>query len=277
MGHSPHRRRLIINADDFGLARSINQAVVCAHGEGVLTSASLMVNGGASDEAVEFARQNPKLGVGLHLTLVCGRSARPAREIPGLVNQQGQFSNNAIVAGLNYFTRRELLGQLRSEITAQFEKFHSTGLPLDHVNGHLNMHLHPVVFGVILENVKRFAIRHVRLTRDPFWLNARLARGQWCYRAAHGLIFWLMSCWARPRLRQSGIGHTDWVFGLLQNARVNEEFVLKLLPRLPVGDSELYSHPSLDEFRHEFDALVSSRVRTAFEREKIELIRYQDL
>src|SRR5947208_8992213 len=63
MGRPKAVRRLIVNADDFGRSHSINQAVVRAHREGILTTASLMVNGGAADEAIELARQNPQLGV----------------------------------------------------------------------------------------------------------------------------------------------------------------------------------------------------------------------
>jgi hypothetical protein len=74
-----------------------------------------------------------------------------------------------------------------------------------------------------------------------------------------------------------GWGHTDRVFGLLQNGRVDEAYVTGLVDRLPPGDSELYSHPSLDEFRHEFEALVSPRVRLVVRRQGIQLIRYQDL
>ena len=78
-------------------------------------------------------------------------------------------------------------------------------------------------------------------------------------------------------MQQRGIRHAQITFGLLQNARVDEEYILKLLPELPPGDSELYSHPSLDEFKHEFDALVSPRVKERVEKLGIELIRYQDL
>ena len=78
-------------------------------------------------------------------------------------------------------------------------------------------------------------------------------------------------------MQQRGIRHAQITFGLLQNARVDEEYILKLLPELPPGDSELYSHPSLDEFKHEFDALVSPRVKELIEKLGIELIRYQDL
>ncbi len=78
-------------------------------------------------------------------------------------------------------------------------------------------------------------------------------------------------------MRRRGIRHAQITFGLLQNARVDEEYILKLLPELPPGDSELYSHPSLDEFKHEFDALVSPRVKELVKKLGIELIRYQDL
>ena len=88
---NPAPRRLIVNADDFGRSASINQAVIRAHREGILTTASLMVNEPACEEAVALARENPTLGVGLHLTLLCGHSALPPEQIPGLVNAQGRI------------------------------------------------------------------------------------------------------------------------------------------------------------------------------------------
>ena len=270
-------RRLIVNADDFGRSQSINKAVIRAHREGILTSASLMVNEPACDEAVALARENPRLGVGLHLTLLMGRAALPPREIPGLVNERGEFSDDPVKVGFRYFFRRGLRDQLRREIHAQFERFRATGLPLDHVNGHLHLHLHPVVFGILCEDADRLGIRHMRLTREPFGLDARLAAGRRLYRSAHALIYSCLSRYARPAFRKKNIRHTRRIFGLLQNDRVDETYVLKLLPALPAGDSELYSHPSLDKFKHEFDALVSPQVREKVRQLGIELIRYQDL
>jgi hopanoid biosynthesis associated protein HpnK len=270
-------RRLIVNADDFGRSPAINAAVLAAHREGILTTASLMVNEPAAAEAVGLARANPRLGVGLHLALVGGRAALPPREIPGLATADGQFSTHAVRAGLKYFFRPTLRGELTREIAAQLSAFGRTGLPLDHVNGHLNLHLHPVVFRILLAGAANGGLRGLRLTRDPFWLNAALAGGAWSYRISHAVIFGLLSVWARPQLRRAGIRHTGRVFGLLQNARVDEAFIEALLPRLPAGDSELYSHPSLTEFRAEFEALVSPRIRALVGREHIQLLRYQDL
>ena len=271
------KRRLIVNADDFGRSRSINEAVIRAHREGILTTASLMVNESSCAEAVAMAKENPRLGAGLHLTLLMGHSALPPGEIPGLVNSQGEFSNDPVGVGMRYFFRRELKEQLRKEIHAQFARFRATGLTLDHVNGHLHMHLHPVVFGILMEDAEKLGIERMRLTRDPFWTDVPLARGQRLYRASHALIYFVLSGCARGRLAKRRIRHTKRVFGLLQNARVDEGYISKLLPVLPPGDSELYSHPSLDEFKHEFDGLVSARVKEQVKRLGIELIRYQDL
>ena len=100
---APSRRRLIVNADDFGRSSSINQAVIRAHREGILTTTSLMVNEAACAEAVALAAENPRLGVGLHLTFLCGHSALPPDKIPGLVNSSGEFSNSPANTGMRYF------------------------------------------------------------------------------------------------------------------------------------------------------------------------------
>ena len=270
-------RRLIVNADDFGRSRSINEAVIRAHREGILTTASLMVNETSCSEAVASAKQHPSLGVGLHLTLLMGHSAMPPGEIPGLVNERGEFLNDPVKVGFRYFFRRELREPLRREIHAQFARFRATGLPLDHVNGHLHLHLHPTVFSILMEDAGTLGIERMRLTRDPFWTDLPLASGHRFYRAMHALIYFILSGRARARFAQKRIRHTQRVFGLLQNARVDEDYILKLLPVLPAGESELYSHPSLDNFKHEFDALISPRVKEQVKKLGIGLIRYQDL
>lgn len=176
-----------------------------------------------------------------------------------------------------YFFKGGLREQLRAEIHAQFEKFHATGLTLDHVNGHLHLHLHPVVFKILMEDADTLRIRHLRLTRDCLARSRRMAQGRLFYRVSHAAIYDWLSNRAREPLRQRGIRHAQITFGLLQDSHVDEKYVLKVLPELPAGDSELYSHPSLDKFKHEFDALVSRRVKEQVEQLGIQLIRYQDL
>ena len=270
-------RRLVVTADDFGRSASINQAVVRAHREGILTSASLMVNGDSFEEAVDLAKDNPNLGVGLHLTLMCGRPTLTAAEIPGLLARHDAFRDDPVRAGLGFFFRRGLTPQIQGEIAAQIRKFRQTGLTLDHVDGHLNVHLHPTVFRLLMEHAREGGFRTIRLTHESLRLSRRMTRGRWVYRLSHAAVFGLLSEHARPILLRKGIRHTDAVFGLLQNGCINEDYLSKLIPALPPGDSELYAHPSLDEFKHELDALVSPKVRRLVDEHRIKLIRYCDL
>jgi len=277
MGSAKPRRRLIVNADDFGLSSSTNQAIIRAHREGILTSASLMVNGGALEEAVALAKENPKLGVGLHLTLCCGRATLPPSQIPTLVDVDGAFANSAISAGLRYFFLPGAKLELQREIPAQFDKFAQTGLKLDHVNGHLHFHLHPTVFSVLRKELRARRVRAVRLTYDPLRIDWPLGRGRWLYRLSHAIIFGWLSGRARSFLASDGIAHTAFVFGLLEDGRISADYLLGLARALPAGDSELYSHPCLGEFKHEYDALVSPQVKREFLKHGVQLIRYQDL
>jgi hopanoid biosynthesis associated protein HpnK len=274
---SANRRRLIVNADDFGRSSSINQAVIGAHQNGILTTASLMVNGEAAAEAVALAKENPRLGVGLHLSLCCGKSALPHAQIPLLVDAQNNFTDNPVSAGMQYFFQTAARFHLEQEIEAQFQLFHRTGLPLDHVNGHLHFHLHPAVYKLLLPALKKWKVQAMRVTCEPWEQNFLAEKGRWLYRISHAIIFSLLSRRSRPALRAMGIASTDFVFGLLQNSLVDAEYLLRLLPELPAGSSEIYSHPSLDEFRNEYTALVDPRVNAMVRARGIKLIRYQDL
>jgi hopanoid biosynthesis associated protein HpnK len=270
-------RRLVVTADDFGRSKAINEAVIRAHREGILTTASLMVTGEAAGEAVELARRHPGLGVGLHLTLVCGRSLLSAAALPGLVDRHCQFDENPVRAGFRYYWLRRLRPLLRAEVLAQFDAFRRTGLELDHVDGHLHMHLHPTVFGILCAEAAGLGVLRLRVTRDPLWLNLRLASGRAGYRLLHAAVFGWLSWRALPECDRHGWRHTRRVFGLLQDGRMDEAYLSGLLARLPAGDSELYSHPSAAEFRHELEALVSSRVKGVVGERGIQLIRYKDL
>lgn len=276
MGWDEARRRLIVTADDFGESRSVNEAVIRAHREGILTCASLIVGGEAFEEAVELARAHPKLGVGLHLTVCCGRPVLPASHVPDLVNEEGRFSDCPLEAGLKYFFNRAARRQLEKEIEAQFEKFEATGLALDHLNGHLHFHLHPTVFGIIQRVWRRFHVRALRLVREPWELNFLRESGRWGYRISHAAVFGWLSGRAVAELKRSDVTFVEQVFGLLENGRMNEDYLLGLLEQLPDGVSEVYFHPSVEK-RTELEALTSERVAAAVRKKGVELIRYQDL
>jgi len=279
-GSGARRRRpirLIVNADDFGRSSGANRAIERAYKEGILTSASLMVNEHGAEGAAEIARRNPQLAVGLHLVLVCGRSALKPSEIIGVVNQRFEFENSALRAGMKYYFNTDMRKYLQHEIDAQFREYRTLGLALDHVNGHLNFHMHPTVFDIFRKHYHDWGVTAMRLTRDPFMMNFRLAWGRYLYRASHAFIFNRLSAQAEPALNRRGIRHTKAVFGMLQNDRITEKYILRLLDNLWPGDFELYCHPDEDAHAHETEALCSPRVRDKIEELGIELVTYSDL
>lgn len=270
-------RRLIVNADDFGRSAGVNHAVIQAHREGILTTASLMVNEPGLAEAVAAARAHPRLGVGLHLTLLDGHSALSPRQIPGLVNGEGQFDTDPARAGWRYFFSPALRAQLRAEVTAQFEKFRATGLPLDHVDSHHHLHMHPVIMTFLLARAGTLGITHLRLTREPFGVHRRTGAAFSWQRASHALAHGLLAWRARPGFQRRSIRYPAAVFGLLNSGGMDEDYLARLLPVLPAGASEIYSHPSLEQGSHELRALISPRIKALVKRLGVQLIRYQDL
>ena len=282
-------RKLIVTGDDFGLAVPVNEAIEEAHRRGVLTTASLMVGAGAAADAVERTRRLPTLQVGLHLVLVEGRPVLPPREIPGLVDGQGELSPRLVGASLNFFFRPGVRRQLEAEIRAQFEAFAKTGLPLDHVNAHNHMHLHPTVLGLILKVGRDYGLNAVRMPYEPFLVSWHAARRAllkrlvtWCC-----LLPWLAL--VKLRLRRANIRSNDRVFGLYDSGHLHSELLVRLLQQLPPGVTEIYCHPAtrrcaelehtMPDYQHEqeFEALISPAVREAIRACGIQRIAFGEL
>src|SRR5262249_22324014 len=120
-----------------------------------------------SADAVSRARRLPGLRVGLHLVLVDGSPALPREEISGLLRGNGGFDRNMVRAGFRFFFLPAIRSQLGREIRAQFEAFRATGLPLDHVNAHKHMHLHPTIADLIIEIGRDFGMKAVRVPSEP--------------------------------------------------------------------------------------------------------------
>lgn len=237
-------RRVIFNADDFGLDVAVNEAVESAHRDGVLTTASLMVAAPAAEDAVARARELPRLGVGLHLTLVDGAPLLPVEQVPDLVDKQGRFAADLWLRGVRYFFLPQVRKQLAAEIRAQFAAFAATGLELDHANAHKHLHLHPTVLTLMLDIGEEFGLRAVRLPWEP--LGAARCGG------AQGLAPALWSFFLRPwlarmrrQLDRRRISHNDLLYGLDATGHMDEARLLRMLGCLRATEvTEIYFHPA---------------------------------
>lgn len=276
--------QVIFNADDFGATTEINQAVLLAHQRGVLTSASLMVNGEAIQEAVDIARRTPTLAVGLHLVLVDGHASLAPKTVPHLVDWAGNFSNDALRAGVSYFFSTAARRELAQEIAAQFEYFAATGLPLDHVNGHLHMHMHPAVFPLVLQQAIIYHAAGLRLPRDELMISLSYSRGGFLNKILWAVEFGLLNGWAASRLADLPLAVTDRVFGLMESGRMSEPYVCRVLDHLAGAATEIYFHPSLARQsqrlgpgRGDFETLTASGIKQIIARRNLQLSSYMTL
>jgi len=266
-------KQLIINADDFGLSSGVNRAVIRGWREGILTSASLMVGAPAFAEAVEFARENPGLQVGLHLTLVQGRSVVAHRGFPCLTDREGYFPADPVMAGMRMFFLRPLQRQIQAEIEGQIVRFLDSGLPLSHIDGHLNMQMHPTVFAILCRLMPKYGIETFRLTRERLGTELAISPARFLGKAVHACIFSMLARQCRTGLELRRLNHAAEVKGLLNSGEMTEEYLLATLERLQDGLTEIYFHPAdlpeaepagtVPGYLHEEElaALLSSKVR----------------
>jgi chitin disaccharide deacetylase len=267
-------KRLIVNADDFGIAAEVNEAVERANRDGVLRSASLMVGAAAADDAIARAHRLPELAVGLHVTLVNGRPVLPPERVPDLVDERGEFLTDLVQAGFRFFFRPGVRAQLAAEIRAQFERFAKSGLALDHADAQSHMHVHPTVFRLVVKIGREYGLRAVRIPREP-WGGTRT------------IAPWLALM--RARAGAAGIVCNDYAFGVNEAGALTEERVMRILAELPDGVTEVFFHPAISAFAGadrgteayawagELAALTSPRVRDAIARYAIVSTTYGEL
>jgi hopanoid biosynthesis associated protein HpnK len=266
--------------------------VIRAHREGILTSASLMIAGPAADEAIELARENPTLAIGLHLVVVDGPAALPTARIPHLVDADGRFPNQPVRLGLRYAFSKIARRELRDEIAAQFERFAATGFPLSHVDGHQHMHMHPTVWDLMLPLAEQFGAGRIRIVDDDLRLALRYDRRRWMAKVFSAAIFAGLAHRCRRRtgggafinMREpsgSAAGRANCkvanpvpitrTYGFFQSGNMTEPYV-QLVLKCSQGSAEIYFHPTegprLDELGPnpgDLETLLSPAVRSAIE------------
>lgn len=280
-------RRLIVNADDFGLHAAVNQGIQAAHTDGIVSSASLMAGGAAFDEAVQIARECPRLGVGVHLTLVGARPVLSAAEVPSLVDETGAFFGSYPL-----FIKRFLCGKIRlteveRELAAQIEQVRLAGIQPSHLDSHQHLHVLPGIGGIVLDLARRFSIRAIRVPAEsvtfvgatPFTLGRMVGRG--------GLT--MLANLFCQHAAAAGIRTTDHFFGMLAGGQLTEAALLAILQQLPAGDTEVMTHPGFadeslaDTYRwgYQWDAerqaLAAPAVRALLAERQIRLISFREL
>ncbi len=274
-------RYIVVVADDFGRSASVNKAVAMACDTGILTAASLMAGGDAFEEAIELAEKYPGLSVGLHVMLSDGCPVLSPADIPDLVNDNGLFDENPMRAGIAYWrSRSKAASQIEAEVKAQFNKLEDTGIRPTHVDCHHHLHMHPLLFAVIAQEAARRDVAWIRVPLEPWSLVLGLHSPILDMKTFFmRLVFGLIAIRNLRVAREFGLRVASNVYGLSGTGRMNEEYLLALLPYVKGMVSEVYLHPDLDSSpgREEMKAATSERVLDRLKSFGLRLVGFREL
>jgi predicted glycoside hydrolase/deacetylase ChbG (UPF0249 family) len=248
------RKRLIVNADDFGFTPDVNRGIVDAHRGGILTATTLMANGAAFDDAVRLARDTPSLDVGCHLVLISGRSLLPPyAPLPASVPEL-----------LRALAARRI--RVYDELAAQVRKILAAGIRPTHLDTHKHTHLAPPVLDAVARVAAEFDILWVRRPFEIPMLRGRFHRV----------------------LARHGCRTTNHFAGFRMTGKFRAPQLVQLIRELPEGLTEFMCHPGYcgDDLRHartrlkesrerELEALLDSGVRAALADAGVELVNYR--
>jgi len=285
-------RRLIVNADDFGLTPGVNRGIAEAHAQGIVTSTTLMANASAFEDAIQLAAASPRLSVGCHLVLVDGSPVLDAGQIPTLTNgkRKGEFEENVISFAIRAWRRRINADQIEAEATAQIRKLQNAGIRVSHIDTHKHVHIFPQVLHPLLRAAQACGVRAIR---NPF---GRIAFSHIAARPRlwkrYGQIGMLNSLAAKFRrtVAKAGMTTTDGSLGVVVTGALDGRLLRLILEDLPEGTWELVCHPGYNDAalqsvrtrlrgsrEVELGLLTSAETRESLARGGVQLASYCDL
>jgi predicted glycoside hydrolase/deacetylase ChbG (UPF0249 family) len=308
-------RRLIVNADDFGLTAGVNRGILEAHAGGVVSSATLMANGAAFADAVTAARSTPNLSVGCHVVLVDGTPVSPPGALDTLLAIRSAEPEK-FYSSLSAFAARAMLGgfdrdQLVAEVTAQIRKIQAAGLEVTHLDSHKHAHIFPEILAALLRAARICGVRAIRNPIVPInAIPARQFKGKPRLWKRYGQVRMLhsFSRQFRERTKRAGLLTPDGVVGIIETGSLGTRddskdassgdstvggsdscLLRQTLACLPEGTWEFVCHPGysdadlratgtrlVDSRDEERRLLTSPKLRQFLEEQKIRVIGYRE-
>ena len=256
-----------MNADDLGWTTGVNRGIVEAHRRGLVTSTSFLANGPAFSDGVFHARNNPDLGVGVHLNLSDGPPTAPPAAVKGLLNNAGSFEGGPESLLLRLASRGVRSEEVELEWDAQIQKVRDAGIYPTHLDGHKHVHMLPGLFEAALRLAKKHGIGAIRVSHEDSKLRAMLSSGKdqkirvVLKQGVQARGLKLLAHYAKELAQRAGIATTDYFCGIAQTGVLMREGVERLLEILPDGYTELMCHPGYadEELRKSNTRLQESR------------------
>jgi chitin disaccharide deacetylase len=275
---------VIVHADDFGLSEKVNEGILRAHVNGILTSTSIIAGGRAFDHAVDLIKANPSLDLGIHLTLIEERPLLPPEDVPSLLLNNGHFYPHAKNFFKSYILNKISLAEIRREFNAQFEKVSDFGLSISHIDSHQHIHILPKIFEITYELAEKYRVKQIRIPNEKFRF--------YMFKDISSYPRLLQSMLLKAILRFVNNDLKDSppeFFGFFYGGKLNRKNLKNIIDVLPDGGvSEIMCHPGLDDTRShylhwdynwndELEALTDETIHSLINRKGILLTSYREI
>lgn len=276
-------RNLIVHADDGGLCRSVNRAIIDSLNAGIVTSTSLMAPTPYFEEIANQLSQLPDVDVGVHVTLNCmyekspWKPVAPPDAVPGLVNADGFFHET-----VNDFAAQATPEDVKTEIKAQIERFYELGLKPSHIDTHQGtVFLNLEFMQIYIELANEYNLIPMLLKPNDFTQKLIQARG---------LSLKLDDL---KKLTKLDLPFLDFLFMAdihgKDTFKEHQKTYQHIIQHLPAGLSQIIIHPGYDDDElkaltifsynreHDLTVFTSDETKTLIEQENIRLINWGDL
>lgn len=281
------KKRLIVNADDFGLCEGVNKAVERSHKEGILTSATIMAGFDSTQRAIEMAKGVPKLGVGVHLNLTEGKAVCQNEDTKYLLDDDGGFKYSAGKVAIKSLLCGKTRKAIETELTAQVQSLLDMGLKPTHLDSHKHVHTFPTIWPIVVKIAEKFGIRAIRWPCEAM----KTSNSDWPLPSKSGKTRTLIiSTMARiDRAKDKKYIVTDAFYGVAHTGKADDDFWQAVSRHASTGVSEVMVHPGyadgldpdktrlIQQRQVELESLCSEKTKAFIADAGIELINYGEV
>ena len=234
-------KKLIINADDFGISEETNLAIKQGFEEGIITSTSLIANMEAFNHAIfEVLPTIKSIDVGFHFNIIEGKSLTNQ---PMLCNKNGFFNKSYLKIILLSFNK-EFLKQVEIEFRAQIEKV-LEHCKISHIDSHVHTHAIPNIFKLVSTLAKEYNVPYVRTQKEkPYIVWEKSFNIKFAINILKNILLNTFT-----QINRKTVKTNDFFIGVLYTGIMNEETIKKGLSKIKEENSitEVIFHPTIDE------------------------------
>lgn len=287
-------RKIIINADDFGLSNSINKGIMESVLKGVVTSASLMVNMSGFENALNIIKQSPSLDVGLHINLIRGNPISSAYRIESLT-RKGSFFGNVFNFFIKLYQKKINLNEVELECREQIEKALRAGVNITHLDSEKHIHMLQPLLDIFIKIAKEYNITKIRFLNELSYVSHKTFKNRYLFnKNFYGILYHhIYASENKSALTAKGIKTTDFFYGMCETGNMVWTQYEYILRNLKNGSTEIMCHPGYidegckvtsllnDNLKYsrekELEALCGIKLKKLIQQSNVQLINFKEL